>query len=50
MGSFNGRINIKMNGSMLYTRVVVVTLKGQFHSFAYVQALAQAVVNFTVSC
>ena len=25
------------------------TLKGQFHSFANVQALALAVVNFTVS-
>ena len=26
-----------------------VTLKGQFHGFAHVQALALAVVNFTVS-
>ena len=50
MGGFKGRIDIKINGSMLYTLVVVVNLKGQFHCFAHVQALAQAVVNSTVSC
>ena len=27
----------------------LVTLKGQFHGFAHVQALGLAVVNFTVS-